>query len=117
MRILCVTILLFGANFSKSSAGNESNQEENFCEKMWFILSLVWFVYYSVALPLDELRSYLQSSYVLEITPLHEAAELGLFKIAKNLIENGADVNAKNSIGETPLHLAAKNSEYSKFWL
>ncbi len=40
-------------------------------------------------------------------TLLHLAAEEGHLKIAKLLIENGADVNAKHSLGGTPLHLAA----------
>lgn len=31
--------------------------------------------------------------------------------IAKILIQNGSDVNAKNIYGETPLHWAAKNSK------
>lgn len=42
---------------------------------------------------------------------------IGRFKIAKNLIEKGADVNAKDLFGETPLHLASKFGEYSKFSL
>jgi ankyrin repeat protein len=39
-------------------------------------------------------------------TPLHTALRLINPKVAKVLIENGADVNATTSNGLTPLHLA-----------
>lgn len=45
------------------------------------------------------------------ITPLHLAAENGDIKIAKFLIENGADVNAKNREGFTPLIYACKSQQ------
>jgi len=38
-------------------------------------------------------------------TPLHDAALNGHKEVAELLIEKGADVNAKNNDGETPLHL------------
>ena len=38
---------------------------------------------------------------------LHEAARLGDLDVVEYLIGKGADVNAKNSYGWTPLHEAA----------
>jgi len=43
-------------------------------------------------------------------TPLMIASLRGNFQIAKLLIENGADVNASNAYGDTPLYLAANTS-------
>jgi hypothetical protein len=40
-------------------------------------------------------------------TPLHYAAENGHIEIAHLLLQNGANVNAKDKIGNTPLHFAA----------
>ena len=39
-------------------------------------------------------------------TPLHYAAANGHKEIAELLIEKGADLNAKNVVGMTPLHYA-----------
>ena len=39
-------------------------------------------------------------------TPLHAAALNGHKEIAELLIEKGADLNAKNVVGMTPLHYA-----------
>jgi len=40
-------------------------------------------------------------------TPLHWAARNGRIEIARLLLQNGADVNAKENYGNTPLHWAA----------
>jgi ankyrin repeat protein len=42
----------------------------------------------------------------IEKTALHDAALEGHKEIVELLIDNGANVNAKNTIGETPLHQA-----------
>lgn len=39
----------------------------------------------------------------------------GLYNIAKDLIEKHADVNAKNSIGETPLITASRYGWQTRF--
>jgi len=41
-------------------------------------------------------------------TALHLAAYQGHSDMMKELLENKADVNAKDIIGQTPLHIAAK---------
>ena len=40
------------------------------------------------------------------MTPLHAAARKGLKEVVELLIANGADVNAKDVLGQTPLHFA-----------
>ena len=42
-------------------------------------------------------------------TPLIEASEKGYIKIVEMVLENGADVNAKNGDGDTAVMLASKN--------
>jgi len=44
-------------------------------------------------------------------TMLHKAVHVGL-KTVKYLIRHGADIDAKNFCGSTPLHMAALNSKY-----
>jgi len=41
-------------------------------------------------------------------TPLHFAANEGKVEAARDLLSNGANVNAKCNAGWTPLHLAAQ---------
>ncbi|OJW72294.1 MAG: hypothetical protein BGO68_06155 [Candidatus Amoebophilus sp. 36-38] len=45
------------------------------------------------------------------ITALHEAAEMGDRDIIQFLLQNGADVNATNNTGLTPLHLAVREKQ------
>ena len=42
-------------------------------------------------------------------TPLHKASKYGRIEVVKYLINKGANVNAKNQKGETPLHLQIEN--------
>lgn len=49
---------------------------------------------------------------ITPITPLMLALEKHQEEIAFILLEKGADVNAKNQIGDTPLHIAAKHFEF-----
>ena len=44
-------------------------------------------------------------------TPLHWAAQEGRGDVVELLLNNKADVNAKNKAGQTPLHLAALNED------
>ena len=49
-----------------------------------------------------------------EYTPLHIAAGFESAEIAKLLIDNGADVNAKNGAGHTPLHATSRSIDTAK---
>jgi hypothetical protein len=53
----------------------------------------------------------LPSSDKMKSVPLHLAIQNNRFEIAKVLLENGADVNARNDHGMTPLHLAAQSGD------
>ena len=64
-------------------------------------LETIKFVNQTFGLDLD-----LKSAY--GFTPLHFAATNGKIGVARYLIENGADVNAKSYCKWTPFHLAAR---------
>jgi len=42
---------------------------------------------------------------------LHWAAENGLTEIARQLLDQGADVNSRDNFSNTPLHLAVRSAE------
>jgi len=42
-------------------------------------------------------------------TPLHAAAASGSVNVAQILLESGAEVDSRNSCGNTPLHIACLN--------
>ena len=46
------------------------------------------------------------------MTPLHSAATLGYAQIAEMLLQNKADVNARDNKRNTPLHFAARIADY-----
>jgi len=43
-------------------------------------------------------------------TPLHQATSACDLRIARLLLEAGADVNAQNTVGSTPLHIAIQDA-------
>lgn len=51
------------------------------------------------------------SGNAFKVTPLHSACAISHLELAKLLLENGADVNARQSSGVTPLHSAAHNGQ------
>ncbi len=50
-------------------------------------------------------------------TSLHYAAGMGSKKLCTWLIDNGADINAKNNLGETPLDLLGENQSGLDDWM
>lgn len=44
------------------------------------------------------------------VTPLHNATSRGHEKVVAYLLDQGADISARNNIGETPLHLAIRHN-------
>ena len=51
------------------------------------------------------------SNNQLNVAPIHSACAISDIEIAELLIENGANVNAKQTQGVTPLHSAANNGK------
>ena len=44
-------------------------------------------------------------------TPLHDAARYGYLKIVRLLLEYGANINAKDMFGKTPLDFAKRRNQ------
>jgi uncharacterized protein len=53
----------------------------------------------------------ISSNNQLKVSPIHSACAISNFHIAELLINNGADVNARQMQGVTPLHSAAHNGQ------
>eukprot|EP00296_Roombia_truncata_P007810 JP446263.1.p1 GENE.JP446263.1~~JP446263.1.p1 ORF type:complete len:424 (+),score=92.78 JP446263.1:91-1272(+) len=51
------------------------------------------------------------SDNLFQDTPLHKAAVWGHSDVVKQLMQAGADINAKNSAGKTPLYYAESNKQ------
>jgi len=43
---------------------------------------------------------------------LHEAAAQGQLQLIENLVSQGADINAQDADGRTPLHIALRNGQW-----
>jgi ankyrin repeat protein len=48
-------------------------------------------------------------------TPLHEVAARGQFELVRLLVEQGADVNAEDLMGQTPLHHAVEYPDIVRY--
>lgn len=71
-----------------------------------------------LALLLSISASVLQAQTIPDIdaesTPLHWAAEHGLYSIVAKLLDNGAAVDAADQFGRTPLHLAVPYTDVAQ---
>ena len=65
---------------------------------LWFMVPYVLFQFF---------RTFIRTTDVDSPAPLDLAASMGHSSAVKVLIDEGADVNAKDAAGQTPLHLAA----------
>ena len=55
------------------------------------------------------MRKFFKSLLGAKKTPLHKAVTAGNIEKINAFATEGADVNAKNELGETPLHKAKKS--------
>lgn len=63
----------------------------------------------------EKLRSFLNTKNNDGITALHFSVQSKNLELVKRLVYAGADVNACDSVGVTPLHLAADFQECAAF--
>ena len=55
----------------------------------------------------EQLKKFVNSKDHAQKTPLHKASRKGNLKMFKDLIHFGAEIEAKDKDGDTPLHYAA----------
>lgn len=76
--------------------------------------SLYWSCFCMLHVPVSQMRSIYRLWECLLCplqlyTPLHAAAASGSVNVAQILLESGAEVDSRNSYGNTPLHIACLN--------
>ena len=57
--------------------------------------------------------SFINSKTEEGLTPLHYTAYIGNLEISKNLLQNGADINAVTNLGKNIIHLSAEGNQPS----
>ena len=92
--------------------GADANAENNDGMTPLHMLAKSWIEYkcdaLNVILLLCKYSAELNRRDINNETPLHQAIRLNQFKLARILIEHGADANAENNDGMTPLHILAE---------
>ena len=71
------------------------------------IFNIIRFFLMFLVSPLGTLGAIIYAYFSRET--LHETAKTGDIKPLQTLLEQGADVNARNKYGDTPLHYAVSN--------
>ncbi|MDT0642803.1 ankyrin repeat domain-containing protein [Zunongwangia sp. F363] len=108
VRVL-LNLFLMATLFSACSQTNKKSNEQPVVEKSAMDIHAA-----VMANNLEVVRQHIEAGSNLNVkdnfsgsTPLNTAAVFGKTKIAKELIDAGADLSVKNNDGSTPLHTAA----------
>lgn len=80
-------------------------------KKLLFITFIIFLLLYCSS---EEQKETPRQESVDELYPLHNAVYNGLLEKVQLLIENKADVNARDNTGYTPLHFAINDTEILK---